>query len=130
MSPSVATMRLLEETPGVSLKALAFTKGDNNNSPRALKPRRKHIRLPQPPVGTGSVAQRIQEADESWQDLWSAHLLRNERQDRMDDAALLVAFSRVIHAVIEDRDLCGQLLIYFDEKLQNEFADRQGPVKP
>jgi hypothetical protein len=107
-----------------------FSAIGNSNTPQTMKPRRKHARQPLPPIGRRSMAQRIQDADESWQDLWKANLLRDERQDKTDDAALLVAFSRVIHAVIDDRELCGQLLNYFDEKLESEYADRQGPVKP
>lgn len=130
MSPSVAVKLSAEQSAPVA-HGFAFGMTVNSNANKnPAKARRKQVRLPMPPREAQTLAQRIQAADEGWQDLWNANLIRSERQDRSDDAALLVAFFRVIHAVIDDRDLCGQLMNYFDEKLQSEFSDRQEPVKP
>jgi hypothetical protein len=129
MSPSVA-VQLRTEQPALPAHGFAFGASANGNAKKKpQKLRRKQVRLPLPPRDVRNLAQCIQAADEAWQDLWNANLSRSERLDQTDDATILVAFSRIIHAMIDDRELCGLLLHYFDEKLQSEFADRQGPVK-
>ncbi len=127
--PASVALKMKDDAPFGAAKAFVFHPAGNGNLPRVTKPRRPAMRPTVSPEGMRNLAQRLEAADGCWQEVWKAHCKRNSDQDGSDDAVLLASFACFIHTVIDDRNLCGRMLHYLNEKLEAESADRQEPVK-
>lgn len=125
MSPSAA-VQMCPDQPVTPIFAIG---ANGNVQHKTQRPRRRVIKTPLPPKKVRSLAQNIQAADEHWQELVEAHDARNIAHTKESDLALLVAFSCFLHAMVDDRNLCGQMLNYFDQKLDGEVKCRVEPVK-
>ena len=117
MSPSVA-VQLRPDQP----IAPAFVGSANNNAQQqARKPRRRSVKNPLPPIEARNLAQKFQAADEFWHQLLS----EIEKNDGKGSGAALAMFSCFVHSIIEDRELCRNLVLYFDQKLNDSFLSRE-----
>jgi hypothetical protein len=90
------------------------------NSNRPLK-RKRRARLPMPPETARDVEQQLMAADEFWNQLISTV----ETNDGKGSGAALAMFSCFVHSLISDRELCKQLILYFDKKLNDDFISRE-----
>ncbi|MDE2029085.1 MAG: hypothetical protein KGI97_00815 [Alphaproteobacteria bacterium] len=114
MSPSVA-LRLLPDQPAAPVTAASA----NSNAQR--KPRRRAARNPLPPVEAMNLAQKFQAADEFWHQLLS----EVEKNDGKGSGAALAMFSCFVHSIIDDGELRKNLVLYFDQKLNDGFLSRK-----
>ncbi len=120
MSPSVA-VQLRAEAPVGPAYGFPFSASANSNKlPKAAKPRRRAVKDPLPPKEMRNLPQKIQAADEHWQDLIETHNKRLVDPSKTNDLVMLAAFSCFIHAVFEDKNLCGELLRSFDKQIKKD----------
>jgi cytochrome P450 len=119
MSPNVA-LKMQDDAHVGGSRAFTFPQAGNSNVTQIKKPRRRFVRQPLPPQNVRGLSQRIQAADEHWQELIEA---QNKRQAVPSDASDLVMFAALscfIHSLTEDKKLCGQFLKNFDKQLKEE----------
>lgn len=116
MSPSVA-VQLRPEQPPVPVAAVI---ANNNAQEKPRKPRRKAAKNPLPPSEARNLSQKIQAADEHWQELIEAYNKSQVEESKSNDLIMLAAFSCFVHAMFDDKNLCGQVLIDFVTQLGKE----------
>lgn len=116
MSPSVA-VQLRPDQPVAPIVAV----GANNNAQRKTrKPRRRAVKNPLPPGEARNLSQKIQAADEHWQEVVEAYNKRLADDSKANDLLMVAAFSCFVHSFFDDRDLCGKILIDFVNRLGKE----------
>ena len=76
------------------------------------------IRMSRPPRESCSLAQRLQAANEAWQDFLFAQKLSDDGVVVEDSAVAFTAFSRFTHELVEDYALRKHLIHYFEERLR------------
>ena len=121
MSPNLSVQLRPEQHPAPMVLAIA----NSNAHPKSRKPRRKATKNPLPPKGAMSLSQRIQAADEHWQELIEAHNKRLEDNSKANDLLMLAALSCFVHSLFDDKNLSGQVLIDFVSQLGKEKPTSQ-----
>jgi hypothetical protein len=116
MSPSVSVQLRPEQPPAPVVAAIA----NSNAQERTRKPRRKAVKNPLPPREAMSLSQKIQAADEHWQELIEAYNKNQVEGSKGNELRMLAAFSCFVHAIFDNKDLCGQVLIDFVTQLGKE----------
>lgn len=90
--------------------------------PKTKKKRKARvIRLPMPPQHARSFAQQLHAADEFWNQLMASH----EAEDGKGHNAMLAMFSCFINSFIADEKMKRDLMIYFDQRLNDEQSRRE-----
>ena len=115
MSPSVS-VQLRPDQPIAPIVAM----GVNNNTRKTLRPRRRAAKNQLPPEEVRNLSQKIQAADEHWQELIDAHNKRLADSSKANDLIMLAALACFIHAVVDDKNLCGQFLKDIDKQIRKE----------
>lgn len=70
--------------------------------------------MPRPPRASCSLAQRLQAADEAWQDFMLAQKQLEEGERMEDSVTVFITFSRFTHELIDDTQLRALLLKCFE----------------
>ena len=117
MSPNVA----VQLQPAQPITPVFVGSANNNAQQKAHKLRRRSVKTPLPPLEARSLAQKFQAADEFWHQL----LLEIEKNDGKGSGAALAMFSCFVHSIIEDLELCKNLVLYFDQKLNDSFLSQE-----
>jgi hypothetical protein len=71
-------------------------------------------RMPLPPRESCSLAQRLQAADDAWQDFMLAQKQLEEGKRMEDSVTVFITFSRFTHELVEDAKLRALLLKCFE----------------
>lgn len=101
--------------------APVFAVGANGNAQTIMRrPRRRAVRNPLPPSAGRTLAQKIQVADEHWQELIDASNKRLVEPSTENDLIMFSALACFIHAIADDKNLCGQFLKDFDKQIRKE----------
>jgi hypothetical protein len=114
MSPSVSVQLRQEHSVTPIITA------NSNAQVKTRKPRRRAPKNPLPPLDVRDIAQKLQAADEHWQELIEAHNKRLQNNCKSNDLLMVAAFSCVVHSLFDDKDLCGRILTDFVTKLGKE----------
>ncbi len=124
MQSSVAVHMCSDHTTQV------FAVGANGNAQTITRrPRRRAVRYPLPPGAGRTLAQKIQAADEHWQELIDASNKRLVERSAENDLIMFSALACFIHAIADDKNLCGQFLKDFDKQIRKE-KHRSSEVLP
>jgi hypothetical protein len=80
------------------------------------------LRTPLPPQETRTFEQRLQAANEAWQDFIYAQEQNRDSRHDWNAMSALTTFSRFVHELVPDRHLRGCLLRHFEQQLQGTGA--------
>ena len=81
------------------------------------------IRMSRPPRESCSLAQRLQAANEAWQDFLFAQKLSDDGVVVEGSAVAFNAFSRFVHELVDDYCLRKHLIEYFDGGLRERKSE-------
>ena len=82
--------------------------------------------MPRPPREACSLAQRLQAADEAWNDFIFAQRQLHEEESIEDSMTAFTAFSRFAHELVDDYELRNLLLRFFEQRLRHAGIFHQG----
>ena len=77
------------------------------------------IRMPLPPRESCTLAQRLQAADEAWQDFIFAQKQLEDGESIENSLTVFAAFSRFTHELVDDHELRTLLLKCFEQRLRH-----------
>jgi hypothetical protein len=83
---------------------------------------------PRPPRESCSLAQRLQAADEAWQDFVSAQRQLGDGDTIEDSQTAFIAFSRFAHELVDDYELRNLLLRCFEQRLRHAGIFNPGTI--
>ena len=81
------------------------------------------IRMSRPPRESCSIAQRLQAANEAWQDFLFAQKLSDDGIVVENSAVAFTAFSRFVHELVDDYSLRKHLIEYFEKGLRGRQSE-------